>query len=172
MTGATLENETRPWYQQGWPWLLIALPASAVVGGILTIIIAVHSPNALVVDDYYKEGLAINQKKHRVQHASDMQLTGLVRGDTNKGLLTVTLSARQPVGGDTLTLHIIHATRSELDRTLSLQRNGQGNYQARLEALPAGTWYMQLQDADQTWEIRTRTHIDGSFQARLTTDKD
>lgn len=172
MTGATLQNETRPWYQQGWPWLLIALPASAVVGGILTIIIAVHSPNALVVDDYYKEGLAINQEKHRVQNASDMQLTGLVRGDMDKGLLTVTLNTRQPVSNDALTLQIIHATRSELDRTLSLQRNSQGDYQAQLEALPAGTWYMKLQDPDKTWEIRTRTRIDGSFQTRLTTDKD
>ena len=53
--GHSLNSVVQPWYRQGWPWFLIALPASAVIGGIITIILAVNSPNALVVDDYYKE---------------------------------------------------------------------------------------------------------------------
>ena len=59
----TAAEKFRPWYQQAWPWFLISLPASAVIGGIITLMLAVNSPNALVVDDYYKEGLAINQRK-------------------------------------------------------------------------------------------------------------
>lgn len=170
MSDASIQHDTTPWYQQGWPWLLIALPASAVIGGILTVIIAVNSPNALVVDDYYKAGLAINQQKHRIQAADDMQLTGLVRGDN--GVLSVTLNARQAITDDTLTLQIIHATRSELDRTLTLQRAADGSYRAGLASLPAGNWYLTLHNPDNTWEIRARTPIDGAFQAHLTTNKD
>jgi hypothetical protein len=171
MPDASVENDTRPWYQQGWPWLLIALPASAVVGGILTIIIAVNSPNALVVDDYYKAGLAINQQKHRSKQASDMQLTGLLRSDNNR--ISVTLAAQQPVNEDTLTLQIIHATRSDLDRTLTLQHAADGSYtSAQEDALLAGNWYLKLRNPDNTWEIQARAQIDGPFQARLSTDKD
>jgi uncharacterized protein len=170
MIETAMQQDTQPWYRQGWPWLLISLPASAVVGGILTLIIAVQSPNALVVDDYYKEGLAINQEKHRVTVAGDMQLTGLVRG--GNGIVTLSLDARQPVTDATLILQIIHATRSELDRTLTMQRTTDGSYHAALEKLPAGNWYFILQNRDKTWEIRCRTHIDGSFQTRLSTDKD
>ncbi len=167
MSDTTFDHQSRPWYQQGWPWLLIALPASAVVGGILTIVLAVNSPNALVVDDYYKEGLAINQEKHRLARAADMQLTGLVRSDGN--LITLRLDASQPVTDATLTLQIAHATRSELDRTLVMQRQG-NSYQAALAGLPAGTWYLRLQDPHQTWELRSRLSVSGPFQTYLTAE--
>ena len=166
MSEVMVDKDSRPWYQQGWPWLLIALPASAVVGGILTIIIAVESPNALVVDDYYKQGLAINQEKHRLAQARSMQLKALVRNDG--GRLSVTLESLQPVSEPTLTLNIIHATRSELDQTLRLQRNSDGSYQAAVEHLRTGTWYLRLEDPQQTWEIHSRIRIEGPFQTYLT----
>jgi hypothetical protein len=160
------QEDVLPWYKQMWPWFLITLPASAVFGGIATIIIAVHSPNALVVDDYYKAGLAINQDKQRFSTARAMQLTGLLRSDATT--VSVALTATEPLTEKTLELQIIHATRSELDRTVLLQRDTDGNYRAPLPALPAGTWYLTLQDEKQTWEIRSRLSIDGPFQAYLT----
>ena len=165
MSDSTLTHDNRPWYRQGWPWLLIALPASAVIGGIATIIIAVQSPNALVVDDYYKKGLAINRDKQRFATASEMHLTGLLRSDT--GTVSVMLTATEPVTEKTLVLQVIHATRAELDRTLLLQRNAQGGYQAPMPALPMGNWYLILQNQEQTWEIRSRIRVDGPFQAHL-----
>jgi hypothetical protein len=165
MSDSTLQQDDRPWYQQGWPWLLISLPASAVIGGIATIIIAVQSPNALVVDDYYKEGLAINQDKQRAAVAGDMRLTGLLRSDAST--VSVALTAIEPVTEKTLVLRVIHATRSELDRTILLQRDTDGSYQAPLPALLAGNWYLTLQNQQQTWEIRSRITVDGPFQAYL-----
>jgi hypothetical protein len=168
MTETTLDKDTQPWYRYGWPWLLIALPASAVVGGILTIIIAVQSPNALVVDDYYKQGLAINQQKHRLARAESMKLNGLLRSDGKLVSLRLESSSNEALG-EKLELNIVHATRSELDRTLILQRREDGAYQATLvTALPAGTWYLQLQDQEQTWALRARISSDGPFQTNLT----
>ena len=40
-----------PWYRQFWPWFIIALPASAVIAGIITFYLAVSRPDQLVVDD-------------------------------------------------------------------------------------------------------------------------
>lgn len=166
MRDSALQHDNRPWYQQGWPWLLIALPASAVIGGIATIIIALHSPNALVVDDYYKEGLAINRDKQRFTTAGEMQLTGLLRSDATT--VSVTLSAVEPVTEETLLLRLIHATRPELDRSARLQRAPDGSYRAPLPGLATGNWYLSLQNQKQTWEIQSRIRIDGPFQAYLT----
>ena len=33
-------EDTVPWYQQFWPWFLILLPASVVVAGLTTLVIA------------------------------------------------------------------------------------------------------------------------------------
>lgn len=40
-----------PWYRQFWPWFIIALPAAAVAGGLLTLWIAMSNPDYLVVDE-------------------------------------------------------------------------------------------------------------------------
>lgn len=155
-----------PWYRQGWPWLLISIPASAVIGGIITLALAVQSPNALVVDDYYKEGLAINQKKQRLATAADMNLQGLLRSDGRQ--LTLRLDSAAPVSDSTLTLRLVHATRAELDRQLELRRADDGSYITELDRLTAGTWYLFLQPGDSAWEIRARMMINGPFQAYLT----
>jgi hypothetical protein len=42
------QRDQRPWYRQFWPWFLIALPMIAVIGGIVTLIIAVRSSDPLV----------------------------------------------------------------------------------------------------------------------------
>jgi hypothetical protein len=167
MTRSTLtDSDVEPWYKQGWPWLLIALPASAVLGGIITIIIAVQSPNALVVDDYYKQGLAINQQKQRQANAERMRLQGLLRHAD--GQLRLSLSSAEPLTQNTLTLQIIHSTRSELDRTLTLQRNAEGVYIAESPQLIPGAWYLRVRPEDRSWEIRSRIVTDGAFQANLT----
>ena len=65
-----------PWYRQGWPWFLIAFPATAVVAGIATLVIAIQTFDGMVVDDYYKEGRAIVQTIGRVEHAREMGHSG------------------------------------------------------------------------------------------------
>jgi hypothetical protein len=43
--------ENLPWYRQFWPWFIIALPASAVIAGFITLWLAMSRPDHLVVDD-------------------------------------------------------------------------------------------------------------------------
>lgn len=161
----TAAEKVRPWYRQAWPWFLISLPASAVAGGIITLMLAVNSPNALVVDDYYKAGLAINQEKHRLASAHRMGMSGLLRNDGKQ--LTLSLTSQPAVTEKTLLLNISHSTRAELDRELTLQRLPDGGYATDMPVLPAGTWYLRLRANDASWQIWARMRIDGPFQARL-----
>jgi len=41
----------QPWYRQFWPWFIIALPASAVVAGFITLWLAISNPDGMVVTE-------------------------------------------------------------------------------------------------------------------------
>jgi hypothetical protein len=64
----------KPWYREPWPWFLISLPATAVIAGLTTVWIAATSADGLVVGDYYKAGLAINQTLARDDAARALAL--------------------------------------------------------------------------------------------------
>jgi len=144
-------------------------PVGAVIGGILTIMLAVQSPHALVVDDYYKEGLAINQQKYRLDTAKAEHLSALLRSDGNH--LELALNGDVQAGDGDLTLQFIHATRAELDQSIQLTTLGGGKFTAPTPALPAGIWYLRLRPADMNWEIGARIQAGEQFQARLGSDE-
>jgi hypothetical protein len=50
-------TQIHPWYRYPWPWVAIAIPAVAVVGGLLTLYLAVSNPDPLVVDEHRYEKL-------------------------------------------------------------------------------------------------------------------
>src|SRR5437870_1411345 len=53
------------WYRQRWPWLLVAGPSLVVVASLASAWIAVKSDDGVVAEDYYRQGLLINQKLAR-----------------------------------------------------------------------------------------------------------
>ena len=63
-----------PWYKYKLVWMIIAIPAASVIAGINMIYLAVNTDDGLVVDDYYKEGMAINQSLQRDKTAAELGL--------------------------------------------------------------------------------------------------
>jgi hypothetical protein len=51
MNAMNTEAIEAPWYRQFWPWLLIALPASAVIGCAITIWLVLKNPEHEVPRD-------------------------------------------------------------------------------------------------------------------------
>ncbi len=43
-------SQLLPWYRYPWPWVAIGIPAVAVIGGLLTLYLAITHPDPLVVD--------------------------------------------------------------------------------------------------------------------------
>ncbi|AMO24759.1 hypothetical protein GCM10027034_08940 [Ramlibacter solisilvae] len=58
-------NEPKPWWKHGQVWLLISGPAAVVVAGVVTMWLAVSSPDPVIAEDYYRQGLEINQQLAR-----------------------------------------------------------------------------------------------------------
>jgi hypothetical protein len=66
------EPIARPWYRHVWPWLLIVPPAAAVIGGSITLYLAVTRPDTLVRKDCFKDGVTMvcGEEAQRVLEAA------------------------------------------------------------------------------------------------------
>jgi hypothetical protein len=114
-----------PWYRQRWPWLLMAPPLAAVIGGIVTIVLAVKSDDGMVAADYYKRGLAINAELSRSQRAVELGLLAEVRtgGEASGDSVWVRLSGAQALPAEAaLRIRLVHPGRSGADRVALLGR--------------------------------------------------
>lgn len=144
-------SQGKPWYREPWPWLLMLGPAIVVVAGIVTLWLAVRSNDGLVADDYYKQGLAINQTLARSDVSRAMALAARLRLD--RGQATVMVSAREGVVlPGRLSLTFSHPTRSGLDQTIVLSGSS-GQYVGPAPALASGRWQVVIEDADRTWML-------------------
>ena len=158
-------SDTKPWYRQLWPWLLMVPPLGAVCGGIATIILAVKTDDGLVSADYYKDGLAINQVLEKDSVAAAMGLSGDVRFNFDDGRLQVLLDA--PLADEAaLVLNLLHPTRDRLDQRVELRGAGI-EYVGDVDPPTAGLWYVHLEPVDGRWRISVRVRIPGEQAARL-----
>jgi hypothetical protein len=154
-----------PWYRQFWPWLLISIPAATVVAGIATIWIAAREPVALVHDDYYKEGLAINQDLARERMAAQLNMRAMLRIDAHSAQLSGQLS------GDTdtnvLTVMFIHPVASQYDQTVEVLVDDEGRFSLPLP-VAGQRWYLELRgDEASLWHLQGEIDLRHSGSTEL-----
>lgn len=153
-----MSTDPIPWYRQFWPWFLIALPASSVCAGIATVLIASADPDGLVTDDYYRQGLAINQDLARQRVAEQRGLRGRLSVDAATGGLRLAL-AGQLVAPDRLTLRLVHPTRSYGDHDAVLYRDRRGELSGQLRLPAGGRWRVLVEPDDGRWRLSGRLVI-------------
>lgn len=155
------KEDTQPWYKQFWPWFLIALPAFVVVAGINMVFIAHEGADDLVVDEYYKDGLAINRKLEKKQRASELGISAelAITGET------VVVNTHGPVTSEQLMLLLSHPLEADRDFEVALVQSLPGEYRGRLSAPVAQRWHWALlNEGDQPWRLDgsvTATDISG-----------
>ncbi len=145
-------NSPRPWFREPWVWLIIALPASAVLGGIVTIWIAVVSDDGLVEDDYYKHGLEINRKLDRDKAAVLYGLVADLKISEGQNNIHLSLDANDEfTRPSSIKLSFLHPTMKGYDQVLVLQSDSSGVYAGALPSLIQGKWYLQIEADD--WRL-------------------
>lgn len=155
-------RDNKPWYRQFWPWFLILLPASSVVGGLSTVVIAFKNADDVVVDQWYREGKAINKSLAAEKRAGELGLRATLRNDGGAAVLTFSDAASVEAGSMKLALR--HPTLAERDQVLRLVRAAPGEYRAPV-SLPQGSWVATLEPEPGDWRIRRRV----SFHDTTTT---
>jgi hypothetical protein len=141
----------RPWYREPWPWLLMAAPAAAVVMGVVMVVLGLRSEDGLVVDDYYKRGLAINQVLDREARAAALGLEASLAFSAARDRVRVTLSGGSP--GEGATLRLAHPTRSGQDQVVALAPQASGVLEGALRPPSPGTWRLVLEDGRGAWRL-------------------
>ena len=141
----------RPWYREPWVWLMIAFPLSAVIGGVITIYLAVVTSDGLVVDDYYKRGKAINRVLARDVAAARYQLKATIDIDLRDNRVRLLLESAIAELPEMLTFSLLHPTRPGHDQVIILQHAGEGVYSGAIDELARSKWYLQLETDD--WRL-------------------
>jgi len=141
-----------PWYREPWVWFLIAIPFVSVIGGAITLSLAISSDDGLVADDYYKRGLEINRDIKREQTAERLGLTVRLDFSSSNAQVIATLPPGT-VRPDMLTLQFAHPTRNGLDQTVRLLPISQHAYAAAVHLAPASHWRVSIEDPQATWRI-------------------
>ncbi|GJM05259.1 MAG: hypothetical protein DHS20C09_12500 [marine bacterium B5-7] len=142
----------QPWFKEYYVWLIIFFPLLAIIGGIITSIIAIKSDDGLVVDDYYKQGLEINRTLERDRAASNYQLDADINIINKQDIILIELKAgsnfKFPPG---IRVSFLNATRSGLDKTINLLLTENNVYRGDLSKLSPGKWYAHIEYND--WRL-------------------
>ncbi len=160
------EFDSKPWYKQAWPWVLISLPIISVIVNMVLISLALDTEDTLVVDDYYKKGKGINQELSRVEYAKrlgvDLEIN--IR-DTSVELIFLDY---EPTDRTALTLSLRHKTLASKDQIIALTSDASGVYRGKLKSVPVGKWSITVEPFDKQWKVQETRVIANNSQLRLT----
>ena len=142
----------QPWYREPWPWILMAGPVAAILGGAVTVWLAISTADGLVAEDYYRQGLAVNRTLAREARARELGIRA--RFELRPGRIGVVLQGQDP---EALFVQLAHATRPGYDQRVRLARVAPGVFEAELPPLPPGRWRLVLEPPRGDWRIEEET---------------
>lgn len=143
--------ENKPWYAHRWPWLLMLGPLMVVIAGVHTTWLAFSNQDALVVDDYYKQGKAINMDLRRDRVASSMNLNMQLGYDAASGKL---LGSINSIGKqEKIIISLIHSTQPEKDIRLVVYPDEKGSFSADLSMLDIARWQVLVENERRDWRL-------------------
>lgn len=152
---ATLNNPTasdsQPWYRQPLVWMIIAIPMSSVLVGMLMLVVSVLTYDGLVADDYYKRGVQINRVLARDERARELGMSASLRMDAGGTRVELESSSRGFSMPPRLSLKFSHSTRAGLDKQLTLNALAAGDYAGPVVTLQPGRWYLEL--GNDEWRL-------------------
>jgi hypothetical protein len=126
-------------------------PAIVVVASFFTLYLAVTNADPVVVDNYYKEGLAINRVLARDHVALQRGYRASVMLNGDRSRLRIHM-AGEGLPAE-LRVRFVHPTRGGLDRDVTARQIQPGFYEAAIELAPAARWDVELGDPAQQWRV-------------------
>jgi hypothetical protein len=129
----------------------MAGPASVVLAGIATTVLAVTSFDGLVADDYYKQGLTINRVIAREERAKALGVEAAVLFNPERTRVRVILGehARPAI----LKLALVHPTRPDADQSITLPAAADGTYEGAIKPPRAASMRVRIEDGDGGWRL-------------------
>ena len=142
-----------PWYSHRWPWLLMLGPVLVIVGGSYAAYLAVTRPDAMVVDDYYLQGKAINQDLRRDRVASVLQLSFEAHYDPASATLAGSMRGGGLPLATPLHIYLAHPTQPAKDLQLLAQPDGTGRFSVAMPMLERAHWQVVVEGPQREWRL-------------------
>ena len=157
-----------PWYTQFWPWFLIALPATAVVASIASLVIAVRNADTLVREDWSDAGENINAEIALEHEATTRGVSAVVRLEPAANRVSVELVGTGVADVPRLSLELRHPTDATRDFSSLLDPDGSGVFTGdAASARLTGSWYLTIAPSDRAWLLRKRVWLAADEPARI-----
>lgn len=148
------DEAVRPWFRQPWFWFLVLFPAASIIYCIVALTLSLTTHTSMVVDDYSKEGLGINQSLARDARAAEMGLQALIQ-QTGRNLdVTLTSTNGNSVNPEYLVLQLFHPTMGDQDRVIQLTSVSGGHYRGQVAGTINGRWYLDISGPSAEWRIK------------------
>jgi hypothetical protein len=159
-------SDKQPWYKEPWPWILMAGPGIVIVAGVITTWLAVVSFDGLVSDDYYKQGMTLNQRLQRDHQAEALGLhADVMRSEKNLRLL---IGAKGDVKlPEVVTVKLAHPTQAGQDQMVKMTSEGQGFFSGQMATGIAGRWIVSIEDPSGDWRLQGEWLVDSGEALRL-----
>jgi hypothetical protein len=135
-------------------WLLVGVPAAAVIMGVVIVALASNGPTDLVRDDYYKAGLAINEDLTAEEAGEALGLTASLTTRGPGRMLVVVSQQQEPF--DTvqeLLIELPHPTLAEQDLRFTASAVTPGRWVA-LAPRFEGTRTLLAYPPDGRWRLK------------------
>jgi hypothetical protein len=166
-----VQEDTKPWYRQFWPWFIIALPASAVVAGLTTLWIAMQTTDSLVV--HGEDGIrkAADRRVLAQRLASEMNLAAMVAIDPGTGVVSAVMrSGNFETLPATLEFELSHPAFADRDQTITLNKalpDADGNpvWVGHFVTVPSGRFYAVLRSGEE-WRLSAEWQGETSLMLR------
>jgi len=152
-------DKNKPWHSYPLVWMMIAIPFSAIIMGVVMIWLAVDTDDGLVADDYYKQGLEINRVLSRDTKATELGLEATIEFDNTARIIRLQFDkGALEMFPKSLLLQLQHATRENSDITVLLDHGIANQYIGHVkQSISEGIWYFEIADAD--WKLNARSHV-------------
>lgn len=161
-----LDETPSPWYREFWAWFVFAPLIIVVIACTITVSIAVIMSDDVVVDNYYKEGKALNQDFGPQDQARQLNVQADLQLNRSDRKLLLNINQRM-TKNLSLILTLSHPLVAEKDQTFIVPKLTDEQIKQMplvldisLETIPEGRWYLRLSAFDdlsnkEFWRVQS-----------------
>ena len=123
-----------------------------------------------MVDDYYKQGKAINQDLHRGRPPRHSAEWRAAPGRWRRGRLDGNITSHGKPYVGKVTVRMVHSTLPEKDLSIAAVAGSDGGFSAPLPMLEMAHWQVEIEDAGREWRLNRSWKWPNEKQIVLTAD--
>lgn len=146
-----------PWYKQFWAWVLILVPTSIFVLGIVTLVIVSRQSSTPDGAVYFDSNQPINRHLAGVQRANLRGLSAVMNFSSE----SISVGIGGKITESKLKLVLSHPQEPGSEFNVELQRVEEGLYTGSMPSpISAGWHWVIIGSDDDGWKLNGEVHID------------